>query len=415
MIKVCDSIMGSGKSESSISYMNEHPEKRFIYITPYLKESKRIKDSCSSSDFVEPSGEIKEFGFSKLQHAHHLIENHRNITSTHQLFGMYTKETLQLIADNGYTLIIDEDVESFTEADVSESDVRLLLRGGYIELNESGTAYRLVDDDYTSGRNLDTFRTLRSHELVKMVEDNKVKYYYWVFPSDLLSVFNDVIIMTYMFDCQDLKYYLDYIKADYVRIGVERTESGKYHFTEDGGYTPDYVKELKDKIHIVDNEKLNAVGNSYHAVSKNWFSTHPDRAETLRKNLYNYFRNIHKDSPPEKKMWGTYIKGPKTKIRGKGFTNSFVVFNQKATNIHSERNILAFCANVFMPQCKKDYLHSLGLVAKQDRYALSTIVQWIWRSAIRNGEEIWIYIPSRRMRTLLTDWIEEVSGGGSAG
>ena len=44
-------------------------------------------------------------------------------------------------------------------------------------------------------------------------------------------------------------------------------------------------------------------------------------------------------------------------------------------------------------------------------YALSTMLQWIWRSAIRRGEEIWLYVPSRRMRTLLKDWMERVQNG----
>ena len=37
------------------------------------------------------------------------------------------------------------------------------------------------------------------------------------------------------------------------------------------------------------------------------------------------------------------------------------------------------------------------------------MLQFIWRSAIRNGEEIWVYIPSIRMRNLLKQWIEENS------
>ena len=35
------------------------------------------------------------------------------------------------------------------------------------------------------------------------------------------------------------------------------------------------------------------------------------------------------------------------------------------------------------------------------------MLQFIWRSAIRDGKEIWIYIPSIRMRTLLKKWIKE--------
>jgi hypothetical protein len=45
-VKVCDAIMGSGKSQSAIAYMNEHPEQRFVYVTPYLTEAQRITDAC---------------------------------------------------------------------------------------------------------------------------------------------------------------------------------------------------------------------------------------------------------------------------------------------------------------------------------------------------------------------------------
>jgi len=57
----------------------------------------------------------------------------------------------------------------------------------------------------------------------------------------------------------------------------------------------------------------------------------------------------------------------------------------------------------------KRYFEEHGCTVNEDRYALSEMVQWVWRSAIRDGKEISIYIPSLRMRTLLKDWLDEVS------
>ena len=57
---------------------------------------------------------------------------------------------------------------------------------------------------------------------------------------------------------------------------------------------------------------------------------------------------------------------------------------------------------------EKQYLIGNGVNVLEDKYALSVMIQWIWRSAIRDGKEVWIYIPSKRMRNLLKDWIEEV-------
>ena len=47
-----------------------------------------------------------------------------------------------------------------------------------------------------------------------------------------------------------------------------------------------------------------------------------------------------------------------------------------------------------------------GIKVNEDLFGLSEMIQWIWRSRIRNGEKINIYIPSTRMRTLLKSWLD---------
>ena len=39
----------------------------------------------------------------------------------------------------------------------------------------------------------------------------------------------------------------------------------------------------------------------------------------------------------------------------------------------------------------------------KDAYALTELIQWVWRSRVRNGHPITLYLPSPRMRTLLKD------------
>ena len=57
----------------------------------------------------------------------------------------------------------------------------------------------------------------------------------------------------------------------------------------------------------------------------------------------------------------------------------------------------------------KKFFEVHDIEVNEDGYALSEMLQFIWRSAIRCGNEIWVYIPSSRMRELLADWIEENS------
>ncbi len=39
-------------------------------------------------------------------------------------------------------------------------------------------------------------------------------------------------------------------------------------------------------------------------------------------------------------------------------------------------------------------------------YALSELIQWIWRGQIRTGKPINLYIPSKRMRTILQVYLD---------
>ena len=45
----------------------------------------------------------------------------------------------------------------------------------------------------------------------------------------------------------------------------------------------------------------------------------------------NCIQNVWRDVPAEQKMWGVY-KGDFQKLKGKGYTKAYVVFNARATN-----------------------------------------------------------------------------------
>lgn len=53
-----------------------------------------------------------------------------------------------------------------------------------------------------------------------------------------------------------------------------------------------------------------------------------------------------------------------------------------------------------------NFFKQRGINIDEDLYGLSEMIQWIWRSRIRKGENINIYIPSMRMRNLLNAWMK---------
>lgn len=409
-VKVCDAIMGTGKSSAAITYLNEHKDEKFIYITPYLDEATRIKNNCPSLRFVEPSEKLPKYNHRKSEHTAALIKEGRNITTTHQAFKRYTQDTLDDIKQQGYTLIIDENVDVLEVFDFHEDDLRLAIDAGYIE--ENNGVYTLANADYKGNALRELFSLMKSRELIKMTDKDNKSLFYWALPPELLTSFKDVFILTYLFTGQSLHHFMNIYNIPYEYIGIERTNDGGYRFGEYPGYTPEYVYHLKDMLHILDGERINEVGDDYYALSMSWFKKDEDNVEQLKRNVYNCVNNIWGNIPADRKLWGSYC-GESNKIKGKGYSKSFLAFNAKATNAYRKRDYIAYIANLFMNVDEKKYYQAHGIKVDEDMYALSIMVQWIWRSAIRDGGEVYLYIPSRRMRTLLTNWIENISKGGN--
>jgi len=409
MVRVCDAIMGTGKSMAAIAYMNEHPDKKFIYIAPYLDEATRIMDGCPGLHFVEPQKTIPKYSYSKLLHTVALIQGGRNIATTHQAFKFYTRDMLEYIREHEYTLIIDESVDVLECFKLSLGDLELLIRAGHVE--EDGKEYKLLNDDYTGTALSELIRRMKSQELIRADKGSNQRFYFWALPPDLINSFKDVYVLTYLFEGQGMYHFMKMYDIPYKNIGIERTADGGYRFSETSQYVPEYVSHIEDMIHILDNPKLNGIGDDYHALSMSWFSKSDSDIKQLKNNIYNCFINIWKDLPSEGRMWGSYDKASQ-KLQGRGYMNSHVVFNTKAKNEFRERDSLVYCANLFMNVGERIFYQSNGIDADEDMYALSIMVQWIWRSAIRDGKEISIYIPSGRMRWLLKEWMKSLSSTG---
>lgn len=407
--------MGSGKTQAAITYINEHPYERFIFITPFLDEAARIKDACPHAHFVEPSDKIPTYDLRKSTHTEALIKEGRNISTTHQAFLRYNPDMLTEIQKRGYTLIIDESITITNAFDISVRDMQAVVDAGLVR--EENDIYSLSDDTYTQGRFADLVGTLRSRPIVRVCETlkdgGKQVYYRWTLPGSLIKSFRKVFVLTYLFEAQDISFLFKYENILYEFIGVKHCDDGKYRFCDYPGDIPEYTRHLKNKIHILDHKKLNAAGDNYYALSKNWFASKTENRELVKRSLQNYFINICKDYSVDKRMWST-LKCVKGKLQGKGYIKSFVPFNERATNKFRNRTCLAYAVNVFMDVPKKNFYRACGIEIDEDAYALSTMVQWIWRSAIRDGKDILIYIPSRRMRELLIKWMDSLAPGGES-
>ena len=115
-INVVDDICGSGKTSWAIQKINESAnDEKFIYVTPYLNEVDRIINS-TQANFLERKPRKEKV----LNSAHfkEMVESGNSIVTTHQLFRMMDKETLKMVKNAGYTLIMDEVANVINQAPI---------------------------------------------------------------------------------------------------------------------------------------------------------------------------------------------------------------------------------------------------------------------------------------------------------
>jgi hypothetical protein len=143
LITAIDSIMGSGKTNYAIDFMNSFYDSRshvaagemlpgilvdpqqhrkFIYVTPLLSEIERITSQCPLLGFCQPQAVDGR----KSAHLVELIRKRQNIATTHALFSMMSEDAYTALKGSGYTLIMDEALSCVEEHPITRSDAALL-------------------------------------------------------------------------------------------------------------------------------------------------------------------------------------------------------------------------------------------------------------------------------------------------
>lgn len=390
-LNVVNARMGQGKTSAAINYINNSSgDEHFIFCTPYLSEVERIKSSCVNKEFVEPQEDpTKKEGLKKL------IAENRNIVITHALFMLFDQDIRQLLLQRGYILILDETITPIESLHISQGDALSIREFLATEADEFGCV-KWTQDSYTAG----SLKYIRDMCFSKTLYDTGSQYVK-LFPIENFRAFCQVFILTYMYESSIISLYFNLFHIEPTYWWIDGTDYTNYTFVQEKiNY---YCADYSQLIHICDNEKMNEIGDPVTALSKHWYQTHKDEISVLKNHLYNFFRWIAPAKSNER-MW-TSFKDYQHKLKGKGYTKGFIPCNLRASNEFRNKTAIAYPVNRYISPVFIRFFENKGVTVDEDGFALSEMLQFIWRSAIRDNKEINIYIPSSRMRNLLVGWI----------
>ena len=408
IIDVVDAMMGQGKSTWLINTVNKLMLSGFdniapphiIIVTPYLNEITRFKEDCPMADFMEP----KAYGHSKADDLHELLEGGYNIVTTHALWKKVNRVTYRLVSTYKYKLFIDEVMECVEQSsEISNSDFKMLFSHNLISTADDGRIIWNEHSEQPYKGKFDRAKSLCENGNLYRFKD---KYTFWIFPPDFLAQFSEVYILTYLWKGSLMD---GYVKASGYRV--------HHHTLVDYQLEPHHLIDenclraiVSKKITIITDSKLNAIGDVQRLgqktcpLSATWYKRQEDDVlKGIHNLIYNYYKNRASGSA-KFSMWTCYT-AQRLKLKGAGYSKGFVSCNARATNEHRHRTNLAYMIDLYMVPIVKTFIESRGVTVDQDQYALSALVQWIFRSAIRDGQPVNLFIPSERMRGLLIDWL----------
>ena len=454
-----DSPPGSGKTTFAIELINDmHFSEKVIYITPLLTEVRRIKNECQYKNFKEP--DVKRGRGRKANHLLSLIQEGNNIASTHALFSEITDEVINELRKQNYTLFLDEsftvikNYDLFTEDEYKRKSEEELEKMTIAEVNQLLLDGILaVEADYRLVWAKETFG-YEKYKMIRTLCERHMLYYInktvlmWAFPAEVFkSVFTKVYVLTYQFEFQMQKSFYDYHGISYEKFHIEKI-GGNYEMvkTVNNQYELDFINSIKDKLKFF--EHSDYIFQDGYALSLRWYKrdvgkeeddeeVEGDRIGTdkvkvekislfddmeknwekemkkgkcegvtiLKKALGNFFKNYSDNAKAKDVFWGTFDQFKKYLRSDRSSYATRVPMNQRATNEYRNKRVVAYMVNRFVRPHYLEFFEKRNIKVNEKGYALSEMLQFIFRGRIRQGESMIVYIPSSRMLKLIKAYL----------
>lgn len=400
MVVVYDVLCGQGKTSFMMKDLEKNPRKNIIYVTPYLKECYRFsglkeKDNrfvldqnhpLSFLSFKTPTNRNKKG--SKLFSLKNLLEKKENIVTTHSLFLSITKDMNHLLKD--YTLILDETVQTYEILQI-QKDVNWCIKNKIIKVNPDQTL-SFFRENLVSTDSPELLCESRYEDIALLCDSGQLLYIketpILFLDKNLITTPKEVIILTYLFKHSEMYFFFN---------------KNNIPFEIRSLYGAKRSTDVADLIHVLPDKKMNYVGYKNTLSSSNLKSSESlVICKELGKNLFNFFSNKVKTTKSDR-VWTTYSHC-RYKVTRSRFQEQFIPFNTRATNEFKEATNLAFLLNLYFNPFEKTLLTALGYGFVEEHFVISTLIQFIFRSAVREGKEVNLYLPSPRMREYLEKW-----------
>lgn len=410
-IEIIDRICGSGKTHAIIDWMKRNPIQRYLYVSPMLTEvEERIPSQAEwlNFKFPEVSGEYATKGDSLMA----LLREGHNIAFTHSLYLSFTRQHINTIREMGYILVVDEEVNLIQplDSEYTSEDIRYLHKDGKLAIDKDKFGQlKWTWADYGSNARYSKLKNLCDLGMIYCVEspiDGELANLVIQLPVELVTASSRCIAISYLFKGSVMESFL---KMRGIEVVDFDHEAGGVSFRYSN---EEVIEKLKGLITFIETPSTKKIGRK--SLSYTWYAKEmkQEDADELAAAIRSVAQKVGAISDdvmytmPKNRAFPERKNAIVVKPKSLPADRCYVYCSARATNDFAHKHTLIHALYRHPNVTIASYLKHYGYPVDIDQFALAEMIQWIFRSRLRNQEPINLCLLSHRMRVLFNGWLE---------
>jgi hypothetical protein len=414
-VHVVDEIMSSGKSHWMLNQMREWNNldkfEQFVYLSPLLSEvggevvdskyvAGRIQNNLPEMNFTYP---IPLKG-SKATHIRSLLHQGRNISATHNLFLGLDRKVIDTIAQYKNVLVIDECLDAYRVFDgITKKSLHSFItdRTFLVDPVTNKMSYNHNEHPLPDKWEFTSLAELCDTGCVFYANGDVV---IWEFPYEILSAFDEVWVLTYLFEGSFMSAWCKINNVEVVKETPKLNRS-----------TGEVKQYIKDCIQVVESRSMVKIEN--YSYSQIWWQDDAveEVVDKIRKCLESCVKSVKAKASdilitcPQLNWEHSEVKAQKRRalVKGQGFSKATWLYSDaKATNDYADKSCLIYLLGKNPNSMIYNFCLSKNVVVSRDLFALASFLQWVFRGSVRKKETMYLVVPCKRMRDLYKLWLE---------
>lgn len=403
MITIIDRPCGFGKSTSLIKEVSGNASQPYLIIVPRLTEVKRFIDEIPHAYSPDEDSGISS---TKMGSLIDLLQNKCTVVTTHAQFK-FIKKFDYLLSD--YVVVIDEVPEPVEQLETyfnSGEWKRYILDKGLVEVHPETSELSVTEawyeerkfytqEDFKMKGTVAHFMYTVETEDVYHVTDT---YFAVHMPLESFTKPKHVKILTFMFEGTKLEMFFKKLNLSY---HIEKVQSEHDEFKA----------KTKELLTLVKPQRGKEINCSYNKMTQR-SAAERDKAKTYLGSLRTKYITRQSDFTTDdvlvvcaKDAWDKTGNVRSAIHASSGMSSStWLPSITRGTNDFADRTVMIY---LHQENMNVQLANHLGMNNAESKYhhAISEFLQVLYRTAIRRGKPVTLFLPDKKMLGYLERWL----------